>query len=154
MHIAFTIYSIITTILYTSIIDNLSAFTLIVFILMHQYIYIVLRLKPVRQNPMQFCDRCDCMTPQSYIHCKECNACVPVTYTHSHTLKICAEKDQLARYTLVGNIIMGVFILLALIASIQYFSHVCSFFVTIAVFHLCVAYYFNRPQETTRFVSI
>jgi hypothetical protein len=154
MHIAFTIYSIITTILYTSIIDNLSAFTLIVFILMHQYVYIVLRLKPVRQKPMQFCDRCECMTQQSYVHCKECKECVPVTFTHSHTLKICAEKDQLTRYTLIGNIIMGVFTLLALIASIQYSSHIGSLFYLTCLFHLCVAYYYNRPQVTTRFVSI
>lgn len=148
MHIAFTIYSIITTILYTSIIDNLSAFTLIVFILMHQYVYIVLRLKPVRHKPVQFCDRCDCMTPQSYIHCKECEECVPVTYTHSKILDMCVEKQQLSRYMAIGNMIITVFIILTLIASLRY----TVWFVI--GFHLGVAYTFNKNPTRIRFVSI
>jgi hypothetical protein len=121
MHIQFTLYSTIVLISYSKFIDPLSLYTIATFILIHQWFYLSCLNEPFSYNePSQYCDRCEKMTPQSFIHCKHCKRCVPVLNSHSFLLNKCCDTTLIRRYIILMKMTIILYIALTIIAALNY----------------------------------
>ena len=121
MHYEITLYSIfcITVSLFYHK-GTLTTFLLVQLFAIHQYFYYQLFVHKKVEGNVCYCNECQEMTNDTFIHCKECNKCVPVTYFHWEQLKTCVSNTDAKRYMYIIKLIVGTNILCSVMESFVY----------------------------------